>query len=98
MTGCWIVELPRNAGLRVSLMGECIKLGLYKFPPGSIKGGHKVNTYMLIYVDRRTKNISGEWLIAKPDTSSMLVQEEVDFIILGSDGLWDSLNRYRECF
>ncbi|XP_024394745.1 protein phosphatase 2C 57 isoform X2 [Physcomitrium patens] len=44
------------------------------------------------FANGRTKNISGEWLIAKPDTSSMLVQEEVDFIILGSDGLWDSLN------
>lgn len=73
MIGCWIVELLRNVGFRVLLMGECIKLGLYKFFLGFIKGGYKVNIYMLIYVDRRMKNISGEWLIVKLDISFMLV-------------------------
>lgn len=37
------------------------------------------------------KNVDGEWLIATPDTTSMLLQDEVEFIIVASDGLWDSL-------
>lgn len=41
------------------------------------------------------RNLSGEWLIAAPDTSSMLVNEEAEFLILASDGLWDSLKRYK---
>lgn len=37
------------------------------------------------------KNLNGEWLIATPDTSSMSLNEEVEFLIIASDGLWDSL-------
>ncbi|KAG0613543.1 hypothetical protein M758_6G110800 [Ceratodon purpureus] len=37
------------------------------------------------------KNVDGEWLTALPDTASMLLEEEVEFIILASDGLWDWL-------
>lgn len=40
------------------------------------------------------KNVDGEWLTALPDTASMLLEEEVEFIILASDGLWDWLKRY----
>jgi serine/threonine protein phosphatase PrpC len=36
------------------------------------------------------RNLNGEWLIAAPDTSS-LVDEDAEFLILASDGLWDSL-------
>ncbi|XP_073394572.1 protein phosphatase 2C 57 isoform X6 [Physcomitrium patens] len=59
---------------------------------GMLDSGVAEKRWTQSFANGRTKNISGEWLIAKPDTSSMLVQEEVDFIILGSDGLWDSLN------
>ena len=48
----------------------------------------------LVLLNRRSKNLNGEWLTAQPETSSMLVQEDVEFIILASDGLWDSLKRY----
>lgn len=47
---------------------------------------------LVVFIDR--KNVNGEWLIALPDTNSMLLEEEVEFIILASDGLWDSLKRY----
>ncbi|KAG0625873.1 hypothetical protein M758_2G085700 [Ceratodon purpureus] len=43
------------------------------------------------FANMRSRNLNGEWLTATPDTSSMLVEEEVEFIILASDGLWDSL-------
>ncbi|KAH8953283.1 hypothetical protein BDL97_08G016400 [Sphagnum fallax] len=37
-----------------------------------------------------TKKLDGEWLVALPDTSHMYVEEDMEFIILASDGLWDS--------
>lgn len=43
------------------------------------------------FVNMRSKKLDGEWLTASPDTSSMLVPEDAEFVILASDGLWDSL-------
>ncbi|KAH9553682.1 hypothetical protein CY35_08G025000 [Sphagnum magellanicum] len=37
-----------------------------------------------------TKKLDGEWLVALPDTSHIYVEEDMEFIILASDGLWDS--------
>jgi serine/threonine protein phosphatase PrpC len=39
------------------------------------------------------KKLDGEWLVALPDTSHVDVDEDMEFIILASDGLWDSLKR-----
>jgi serine/threonine protein phosphatase PrpC len=36
------------------------------------------------------KKLDGEWLVALPDTSHIYVEEDMEFIILASDGLWDS--------
>ncbi|CAK9226696.1 unnamed protein product [Sphagnum troendelagicum] len=36
------------------------------------------------------KKLDGEWLVALPDTSHIDVDEDMEFIILASDGLWDS--------
>ncbi|CAM6026813.1 unnamed protein product [Sphagnum balticum] len=36
------------------------------------------------------KKLDGEWLVALPDTSHIDVNEDMEFIILASDGLWDS--------
>jgi serine/threonine protein phosphatase PrpC len=47
-------------------------------------------------LNRRSKKLDGEWLTASPDTSSMLVPEDAEFVILASDGLWDSLKRYKQ--
>jgi protein phosphatase 2C family protein 2/3 len=44
-----------------------------------------------IYVIR--KKLDGEWLVALPDTSHIYVEEDMEFIILASDGLWDSFKR-----
>jgi serine/threonine protein phosphatase PrpC len=39
------------------------------------------------------KKLDGEWLVALPDTSHIDVDEDMEFIILASDGLWDSFKR-----
>jgi len=39
------------------------------------------------------KKLDGEWLVALPDTSHIYVEEDMEFIILASDGLWDSFKR-----
>ncbi|CAK9876851.1 unnamed protein product [Sphagnum jensenii] len=36
------------------------------------------------------KKLDGEWLVALPDTSHTDVDEDMEFIVLASDGLWDS--------
>ena len=50
------------------------------------------STDSVVFTNR--KNVNGEWLTALPDTASMLLEEEVEFIILASDGLWDWFKRY----
>jgi len=39
------------------------------------------------------KKLDREWLVALPDTSHIDVDEDMEFIILASDGLWDSFKR-----
>lgn len=37
--------------------------------------------------------MNGDWVVATPDTCSMSVDEGVEFVIVASDGLWDSFKR-----
>jgi protein phosphatase 2C family protein 2/3 len=46
-----------------------------------------------IYICVIRKKLDGEWLVALPDTSHIYVEEDMEFIILASDGLWDSFKR-----
>ncbi|KAH9563099.1 hypothetical protein CY35_05G107100 [Sphagnum magellanicum] len=39
---------------------------------------------------KKLKKLDREWLVALPDTSHIDVDEDMEFIILASDGLWDS--------
>jgi serine/threonine protein phosphatase PrpC len=34
--------------------------------------------------------VNGDWVVARPDTCSMSVDEGVEYVIVVSDGLWDS--------
>ena len=33
-----------------------------------------------------------EWVIAEPDTQIIEIKPDCEFLILGSDGLWDKVN------
>lgn len=48
-----------------------------------------------MWLNRR--NVNGDWVVATPDTCSMSVDEGVEFVIVASDGLWDSFKRWDLC-
>lgn len=39
-------------------------------------------------------NLEGNWLSVTPDVNQIKLDEDAEFIIIGSDGLWDSFKRY----
>jgi protein phosphatase 1A len=38
-------------------------------------------------------NLAGTWLSVTPDVKQVELDEDVEFIIIASDGLWDSFKR-----
>ncbi|XP_024515083.1 protein phosphatase 2C 57 isoform X3 [Selaginella moellendorffii] len=54
-----------------------------------LEEGLKKNLWTQKFVSKR--DLTGEWLTAAPDVTAATLGQDAEFIILASDGLWDSI-------